>query len=215
MVRAQGQAILAAPPPLPHRAEPAPALRACCAAPWQRPATDSACHGGPARGVPVDTGRRGAPGVAPRPCPGGDAGAKRRARGRYRAVASEQRHTTVERDVIDPVPVDPVLPGRPPPAHAPLPAAWSSTAMPRCTARRAPRSRRASWLPCSGSSRRLILVRIVLLLLDAREGNDLVALLLDASQALRGALRGHVPGRRAQRRAAPSSTSPRSRRSSP
>ena len=53
----------------------------------------------------------------------------------------------------------------------------------------------------------LILLRIVLLLLDAREGNDLVSFILNASQIFVAPVRGHPANRRAQRPAARSSTS--------
>ena len=95
----------------------------------------------------------------------------------------EQRRTTVERDVIDPVPVDPVYPAEPP--ARPTAATASRVVEHRdATVYRPSGSTLASRVVVAifGVIQALILVRIVLLLLNAREGNDLVALLLNASQ---------------------------------
>lgn len=98
----------------------------------------------------------------------------------------EQRQTTVERDVIEPAPVDPVYPADPP--------AYAGRVVERrnATAYRPSGSTLASRVVVAifGVIQALILVRIVLLLLNAREGNDLVAAILGASQLFVGPFEG-------------------------
>jgi hypothetical protein len=93
-------------------------------------------------------------------------------------MSFEQQRTTVERDVVQPAPVDPVLAASPP--------AYSGRVVEQrdATVYRPSGSTVASRVVVAifGIIQALILVRLVLLLLDAREGNDLVAAILGASQ---------------------------------
>jgi hypothetical protein len=93
-------------------------------------------------------------------------------------MSFEQRRTTVERDVVNPAPVEPVYPAEP--AHN----AGRVVEQRDSTAYRPSGSTLASRVVVAvfGIIQALILVRIVLLLLDAREGNALVATILDASE---------------------------------
>jgi len=95
----------------------------------------------------------------------------------------EQRRTTVERDVVEPAPVDPVYPANPPAYPAPAAAGTRVVEQRDATVYRPSGSTLASRIVVAifGIIQGLILLRIVLLLLDAREGNDLVAAILGAS----------------------------------
>jgi len=96
----------------------------------------------------------------------------------------EQRRTTVERDVVEPAPVDPVYPAAPPPTPDPSAYAGRVVEQRDSTVYRPSGSTLAARVVVAvfGVVQALILARLVLLLLNAREGNDLVAAILGASQ---------------------------------